>query len=342
MKKLIIYGIIVSLIAFGCKKEIEKKEPETIDSIVDTTNLKPIKVQENLSLIYDINKNTNLKYKLTTYQKSTQTIQIDSLISGYLEQDVEYFINATVKEKESNGNLNIDFYCEKVIANVKSSTGESLSYNSDDPPTDSLKKLQTKTFDVMAKANFSARISPTGEVLDIYRIDSIIDKLIADAPRKPSTEERFQITNDVSQGLLRPLIQQIFKIVTDKKLNVDSTWTQTYPTQLSVFEIENTATYRVTRIFESGKNRLVEVVGSLSIVSKGKQDYSENNINYKFHKPKVTGLSKTYFDIDKKCVRSSSADVTFEVTVDMQQKGNPKIYKRIEKIQTKNSVLLLN
>lgn len=179
-------------------------------------------------------------------------------------------------------------------------------------------------------------------MLDIYRVDTIIDKLVADAPRKPSTEERFQITNDVSQGLLRPLIQQIFRNVTDKKLNVDSIWTQTYPTQLSVFDIENTATYKVIKIFESEGKRLVEIEGSLKINAKGKQDHTEGNISYKFYKPKVSGISKAYFDLDKKCFRSSSADVTFEVVVDIQQKGDPKIYKRTEKIQSKNSILLLN
>lgn len=342
MKKLIILGIILSLFAFGCKKEAEKKEPENQTEIIDTTNIKPIKVQENITLNYDLNKNTNLKYKLTTYQKSIQSLQLNSLVSGYVEQNVEYIVNASIKEKEANGNLTIDFYVEKVKANIKSSTGESLVYDSDNPPTDSVKKLQTKSFDVIAKASFTARITPTGEILDIYKTDSIIDKLISDAPRKPSTEERLQITNDVSQGLLRPLIQQIFRNVTDKSLNVDSSWTQTYPTQLSVFEIENTAIYRVSKFFETDGKRLVEIEGTLKINAKGKQDYSEGNVNYKFQKPKVTGTSKSYFDLDKKCFRSSTADVTFEVVVDMQQKGNPKVFKRTEKIQTKNSVLLLN
>lgn len=342
MKKTIIFGIILSILAFGCKKDTEKKEPESPAKIIDTTNIKPIEVKESISLTYDLKKNTTLKFKLTTYQKTSQVLQLDSLISGYLEQNVEYLVNASIKEKESNGNLTIDFYVDKVIADIKSSTGESLNYNSDNPPTDSLKKLQTKTFDVIAKANFSARISPTGEVLDIYRTDSIIDKLIADAPRKPTTEERFQITNDVSQGLLRPLIQQIFRNVTDKKVNVDSSWTQNYPTQLSVFEIENTAKYTVKKIFESNGNKLVEIEGLLTINAKGKQNYTEGNISYKFYKPKVTGTSKSYFDLDKKCFRTSSSDVTFEVVVDMQQKGDPKIYKRTEKILTKNSVLLIN
>lgn len=342
MKRLITLLTIISLFSIGCKKETEKKEPVSDAKIIDTTNIKPIKIQDNISITYDLNKNANLKFKLSTYQKSTQIIQLDTVVSGYVEQKVDYIVDVKIKEKESNGNLTIDFFVEKVKADIKSSTGESLNYDSDNPPTDSLKKLQTKTFDVIAKANFSARISPTGDVLDIYRVDTIIDKLVADAPRKPSTEERFQITNDVSQGLLRPLIQQIFRSVTDKKLNVDSIWTQTYPTQLSVFDIENTATYKVIKIFESEGKRLVEIEGSLKINAKGKQDHTEGNISYKFYKPKVSGISKAYFDLDKKCFRSSSADVTFEVVVDIQQKGDPKIYKRTEKIQSKNSILLLN
>lgn len=342
MKKLILLPILFSLIVFGCKKEENKAEAPEKAAVIDTTNIKPIQVQENVSLIYDLKKNSVLRFKLTNYSKNTQTIHLDSVMSGYFEQTVDYYIKVTVKNKEENGNLELDFYCEKIKATGSSSTGEKLQFDSENPPTDSLQKQITKNFDLLVNADFSARLSSTGEVLDIYRSDKIIDKIVENAQRKPSFEERAAIKTDIDMGLLRPLIQQIFRLMPDKSVNVDSTWEQTYPLQLSVFDIQNTAKYKVTKIFESNGNKLVEVLGTLSIQSAGKTDHTEGNITYKFMKPKATGYGKIFYDLDKKVVRNSTTDVTFELTVNMSQKGDPRVYKRVDKIQTKNTLVLLN
>ncbi|MCR4417366.1 MAG: DUF6263 family protein [Ignavibacteria bacterium] len=342
MKKLILFFVLISLTVFGCKKEEKKAEAPETAAVVDTTNIKPIQVQENVYLKYDLKKNSVLRFRLTNYSKNTQTLQLDSTITGYFEQTVDYYFKVNVKNKEENGNLELDFLCEKIKATGSSSNGEKLEYDSENPPTDSLQKQIAKNFDLLLNGEFSVRLSPIGEVLDVYRFDSIVEKLLQNAQRKPTLEEREAIKNDIKLGLLRPIIQQIFREFPENSVNVDSTWQQTYPLQLSVFEIQNTAKYKVSRFFESNGNKLVEILGTLSIESAGKTNHTEGNITYKFAKPKATGYGKIYYDLDKKCVRNSTTDVTFELTVNMTQKGNPKTYKRIDKIQTKNSLLLLN
>lgn len=342
MKKLFLFFVLISITFFGCKKEEKKVETPETSTVIDTTNIKPIQVQENVFLKYDLKKNSILRFRLTNYSKNTQTLQLDSLITGYFEQTIDYYFKVNVKNKEENGNLELDFHCEKIKALGSSSSGEKLQYDSENPPTDSLQKQIAKNFDLLVNAEFSVRLSPTGEILDIYRFDSVVDKLLQDAQRKPSLEEREAIKNDIKLGLLRQIIQQIFREFPEKSVNVDSTWEQTYPLQLSVFEIKNTAKYKVTRFFESNGDKLVEILGTLSIESAGKTDHTEGNITYKFSKPKATGYGKIFYDLDKKCVRNSMTDVTFELTINMRQKGNPKVYTRIDKIQTKNTLMLLN
>lgn len=342
MKKLIVLISLIFLLAIGCEKKQLKVVPSKESKKIDTINIKPIINNENISLLYNLTHNTILKYKLNTYSKNTQILHLDSLISGYVTQNVTYFFDVKVKDKEKDGKLTLDIFCKEITASSESSTGEKFQYDSKNPPTDSLGKIISKNFEILSGVNFSVRITPTGEILDIFRSDNILDKLLMDAPRKPSNEERQQIKVDIEQGVLIPLVQQIFKILPDKSINVDSTWVQSYPSQISVFELQNKAQYRVNRIFESNNKKLVEIFGTLNALPSGKTDYTEGNISYKFSKPKISGNSKIYYDLDKKCIRNAVSEVNLELAVNMNQKGNPKTYKKIDKIETKNTLTLLD
>lgn len=342
MKKTLILLTLIILFISGCKKDTDKPEQKITVDQIDTVNVQPIKINDGVSLLYDLPVNSLLRYKLTSYQKNTQTLLIDSTITGFIEQKVDYIFKLTVKEKENNGNMDLNIDCEDIKATISSSTGEKLTFDAANPPKDSLTMMQTKNFAILAGVNFSARVSPTGDVLDVYRSDEIINRIISESPRKPSEEEKLALKKDVELGILKPIVEQILKNTTDKKVNLDSTWTKTYSTPVSVFDIQNTATYKVTKIFESNNNKLAEISGSLSTVSTGKTDYTENNIKYKFQKPRVSGSSKMYFDLNKKCIRTASSNVTIELIMDMQEVGKSKIYKRSDKIETRNTLTLFD
>lgn len=342
MKKLLLLLTLIVLFGSGCKKDSDKPEQKISTDKIDTNNVQPIKIDEGISLLYDLPIHSSLKYKLTSYQKNTQSLLIDSVITGFIEQKVDYVFKIMVKEKEKNGNMDLNIQCEDIKATISSSTGEKVTFDAANPPQDSLIIMQTKNFAILAGVNFSARVSPTGDVLDVYRSDEIINRIISEAPRKPSEEEKLALKKDIELGILKPIVEQILKNTTEKKVNLDSMWTKTYSTPVSVFDIQNTATYKVTKIFESNNNKLVEITGSLTTVSTGKTDYTENNIKYKFKKPRVSGSSKMYFDLNKKCIRSASSNVSIELTMDMQEVGKPKVYKRTDKIETRNILTLFD
>lgn len=342
MKKTIILLTLVMLFISSCKKDTNRPEQKFMSNQIDTINVQPVKIDEGVSLLYDLPVYSSLRYNLTSYQKNTQTLLLDSTITGFIEQKVDYIFKLTVKEKEKNGNIDLNIQCEDIKATISSSTGEKFTFDAANPPKDSLTIMQTKNFAILTGVNFSARVSPTGDVLDVYRSDEIINRIISESPRKPSEEERLALKKDVELGILKPIVEQILKNTTDKKVNLDSTWTKTYSTPVSVFDIQNTATYKVTKIFESNNNKLVEISGFLTTISTGKTDYTENNIKYKFQKPRVSGSSKIYFDLNKKCIRNASSTITIELTMNMQKVGKPKIYKRTDKIETRNTLTLFD
>ncbi|MBM4174720.1 MAG: hypothetical protein FJ213_00885 [Ignavibacteria bacterium] len=344
MKSLLAIAVSTFLLFFGCGSDTKQEEPRSEDSI-STSEISlsaPVQIEDGVHLLYDIKKGTTLKYKMRNYNKSIQSIISDTTMSQSMTQDIEYYFNVKVNDKDESGNLSLDFFCERIKAKGESSLGEKLTYDSKTPPTDSLEKRKYMNFDVLAGVDFAARISSTGEILDIFKTDKILEKIVKEAPKEPTAAEKAQLRNDIQQAVIRPLVQQIFKNTTDKKMNIDSSWTLNYPSQISVFEMENVAQYKLKNFYEKDNSKLAEVDAQLTVKSKGKSEFSEQGVNYNFEKPKTSGSGKLYFDLDRKCIKRAVSDVSFEMTLKMKEVKTGKEAKRIDKIETRNLTELLN
>lgn len=344
MKALFFIALLAQLFTIGCGSEDKKADPMSSDSIStsETVFTNPVQINDGVNLLYDLNKGTTLKYKMHNYNKSQQSIIADSTMSQSMVQEIEYFFTVKIKDKEESGNLTIDFVCDQIKAKGESSLGEKLNYDSKNPPADSLERKKYMNFDVIVGADFSARISSTGEIIDIFKTDKILDKIISGAPQQPTSTEKAQLRNDIQQAVLKPLIQQIFKNTTDKKMNIDSSWTLNYPSQISVFEMDNSAQYKLKNFYEKDDSRIAEIDAALTVKAKGKTEFSESGVNYNFEKPKTSGSGKLFFDLDRNCIKRAESNVSFELALKMKEVKTGKEAKRIDKVETRNVTVLLN
>jgi hypothetical protein len=344
MKPIYFIALFALGFIFGCRNEEKKAEPLSGDlsSTRETNFTKPVQIDEGVYLLYVLNKGTTLKYKMHNYNKSTQSIVTDSTISQSMVQNIEYFFTIKIQDKEESGNLSINFVCDQIKAKGESSLGEKLNYDSRNPPEDSLERKKYINFEVLVDADFSARISPTGEIIDIFKTDKILEKIVSGAPKLLTPAEKAQLRSDIQQAVLKPLIQQIFKTTTDKKMNIDSSWTLHYPSQISVFELENSAHYKLKNFYEKDNSKIAEIDATLSVKSKGKSDFTEEGVNYSFEKPITSGTGKLYFDLNRKCIKRSESNVSFELVLKMKEIQSGKEAKRIDKVETRNITELLN
>lgn len=345
MNKLIFAFAFCLIVFVSCETKRGKEKDLLSDStfVEDTAPKKSILLKEGIQLKYALDKGEILKYRVKTFNRTTQSIISDSTLAQSFTQDINYLFNLKVVDQEENGNLTLNFLCERITAKGESSTGEKLSYDSNNPPKDTSERKQYFNFEILVGSDFSARISLTGEILDIFKMDKIIDKILTEVPRQPTAEEKFQLNNDIMQGVIKPLIQQMFKTVTDKKIYVDSSWANTYPSKLSVFDLENTARYQLKKVYESNGKQIAEIDGSLSVKSHGKTDFLEKGVNYKFEKPIASGTGKIYFDLTHNCISKAESQVSFETVLHISEnKAGGKKAKRTDKIESKNFVELLN
>ncbi len=344
MKSLLAIAMLPFLLFIGCGGDSKQEYPinEDSTSISEMTLSTPVQIDDGVFLLYDVKKGSTFRYKMRNYNKSIQSIIADTTMSQSMTQDIEYYFTVKVNDKDESGNLSLDFFCERIKAKGESSLGEKLTYDSKTPPTDSLEKQKYMNFEVLVGVDFAARISSTGEILDIFKTDKILEKIVKEAPKEPTAAEKAQLRSDIQQAVIRPLVQQIFKSTTSKKMNIDSSWTLNYPSQISVFEMENIAQYKLKNFYEKDDSKLAEIDAHLTVKSKGKSEFSEGGVNYNFEKPKTSGSGKLFFDLDRKCIKRSESDVSFELTLKMKEVKTGKEAKRIDKIETRNVTELLN
>ncbi|MCX8010912.1 MAG: hypothetical protein N3A61_07155, partial [Ignavibacteria bacterium] len=117
----------------------------------------------------------------------------------------------------------------------------------------------------------------------------------------------------------------------------------TYPGQISVFDLENTARYQVKKFFSLNGSNIAEIHSSLTVKATGKSEASEGGVNFKFEKPKVNGIGKIYFDLTRHCIKKAESQVSFEINVQIQEaKAGGEKAKRVEKVESKNMTELLH
>ena len=117
---------------------------------------------------------------------------------------------------------------------------------------------------------------------------------------------------------------QIFRILPKHNVGIDSLWTNTYISQIGVFEVTNTAKYKLTGFEKLDDERLAVIDAGLDIKSKGKEKATEKGINYEFKKPEATGSGTIYFNINKGCIEKSKTTTTLKMSLKMNMPKSPR------------------
>ncbi|MFA7228272.1 MAG: DUF6263 family protein [Melioribacteraceae bacterium] len=314
MKQIIIK--ITSLFIFlailsGCGKNESRQSAASID----TNSLKSVDMGgEKVFLKYLFKKNDKLSYKLTTITTTLQTIKADSLQKSSADQTLTYFFDIEVidVDKDNVAELSVNIPSISFTGNIN---GEKMSYNSKNASKDDKDKFGE--FEVIVNSPFRARINQKGEVLEVTRIDKMIEKMISLKPEmsKMTADQKIAMIKNISEGEIRPRTQLLFRELASNEVAKDSTWQLTSPANLAVFQMENTSKYKVDDFVQVGDDKAVKLSASLLSKWTGNKKGSEGGMNFLFDDPKISGGGTILFNIDKGHVIKSETFTTIEMGV---------------------------
>jgi len=332
MKKIFII-LIAGLIIYGCGGQKKEKPVESQNKFnFDTTDIKavPVANQNQLYLLrYKLQKGNTYNFRVTAISKDEQTISNkDTTMSQNMEQTMIYNLGFDVTDIDADSTMEMKTTINSIKVDGSAGT-QKIQYQSG-LTKDTAEIHKYAEYESLVRNPFNIRISKLGDLLDIYRVEGIVNKLLkirgyADSLK---SEEKITLKNDITESVLKPILNQIFRKMPDNKVSKDTTWKIEQPaTSLMVFQVENTTIFTITGIENLNGDIIADIQGGLKTKISGKNTLNQQGVNYEFTKPETSGGGKIYFNITKGLLQKTKTSSSVKIGVSMEsrgQKGNKK------------------
>lgn len=344
MKNLLITALLSLTLFISCQKEKsseEQKAPEEIASTFDSTALATTSVDENedqsFLFRYKFEPGKSFKYRLTTISDREQSITADSTISDNLTQTIIFVMNFKTLSLDIDSVAELE--CTFSSVNLKANAnGIAVNYQSG-AKMDSTERQKFPEYEALLNNSFNLRVGKQGEIIDIYKIDKIINKFLSIRGLLDSltAQEKVMAQQDLTNRSIKPLLAQIFREVPEHKMAKDSTWSYNRESlPIMVFQVDYENSYKVESLEMLGDERLAVINGTLKTKVSGTETHSERGINYKFNKPITTAGGKIYFNLNKGLIQKSRSQTNLQNSYTMEMSTPEGIKKASAKEVTSN------
>ncbi len=332
---------LLIILIIGCSK----KENTQNAASIDTSKLQSVNMSgQKVFLKYQFKKNDKLRYKLTTITNTLQTVKADTLMKSTADQTLTYNFDIEIMEVDQDNVAELSINISSISFNGNIN-GEKINYDSK-ATLSKADKDKFGEFEVIVNSPFRARVNQKGEVLEVTRIDKMVDKMIALRPemQKMAADQKVALIKNISEGEIRPRTQLLFRELTTNEVAKDSSWQLSSPATIAVFQIENISKFKVEDFVKVGDDKAAKLSASLTSKWTGNKKGSQEGMNFLFDDPKISGGGTILFNIDKGLIIRSETSTTVEMGVqvdgkDAAQKMRHTLRKDLSK--NKNIVELL-
>ena len=219
-----------ALILFGCSEKKEKNaasDNTKNTSVSNAEKLKnaPVENIDGLVLIkYKFEKGKTYNYKMTAVSEDNQSIHVkDTVLNQIVHQNIVYMLSFEPKDIDADSvtELNCNVTSVKLDADAN---GQTFSYESG-TTVDSASQNRYAQYASLVNNPFGVRVSKQGEVVEIFRVDKIVNKYLTIkgyADSVTSTEKE-AMRKDIAEGSLKPLITQMIRKFPAHSIGKDST-----------------------------------------------------------------------------------------------------------------------
>ena len=319
--------ILTFLLLAGCGKKTEQAPVKVTDQNqynVDSSDIKatPIDAKdETFSLEYKFPKGKTYHYRLTTITHDVQTIRTDTTLRSDVTQNIIYLIDLKPVSVDKDGVIEFNLLFNSVKLNANAN-GKEFNFESS-TATDSSEINKYAEYKALTGTDMGLRVTKYGEILEVFRTDKVVNNFLTIKGFADSVNaaQREQLRENMVQGAIKPLLYQIFRKTADHPMEVDSDWTvKQQPSQMLVFQIQSTNTYKITGLQKLGNDKLAVIEGGLKTDISGKNKVTQQGVDYTFKKPVTSAGGKFYFNLNDGCIQKAKTYTSVDINFNMSAK----------------------
>lgn len=338
--------IVVSISLFamcGKKEESNQKQETALKS--DSAAVRPVPALEvgAIKLRLGCRKGDRLVYRLITQAEQTRSMGTQTQTTAIR---TAYVFTHEVMDVDKEQRITLKVRCDSVRVDANSPMG-TVTYDSNDAG-DSLKARQQPFTELGALANseFYSKITPRGDILQVYEVDEIIDKLLGPHRNEVDPKTRQMIRDGFADSMLPNLLRQWMQFLPENPVEIDSSWSKVTNEKMETLDVKSTATYTLKKIEESGGKRTAFIDAKLRATFAGKRSFEQQGVRYEIGNPQVSGSGSSSFDLERGCVLrrdlSISTSMNYKVSGKDKETGKPSSVNLLQRIKQETSVQLLN
>jgi hypothetical protein len=338
---LIIFAFVVISYS-GCdKKETDNKEVSNSKGSGETSELlKKDEKGTKVNLIVKPKKGDVFRYKINAKTSSSEKSPLTGDKEMSSDQDINYFYTEEVNDISSAGivTYKIRFDSINIVSGIKSADSSvSMTYNSNIKDS-SYSKPEFLQYNAIMNEEFFARVSPQGEISDIYGLETVYEKIFKGLGDTLSPEQKNELKDSFGQEAIKAVIQQQFQMFPQSEVYKDSTWSRSYETQILIFPVKNILTYKISDIKEEKASTLLTIDADLAVEFMEKE-FKDKGMTYKAEEISTGGRGKIVYDITKGCVVNKETSTNIDLGLKLSARGQSIMTS--QKVKTELKVQLL-
>ena len=254
MKNFLIIILIVSL--FACSKNENKNESNKLQS----ESLEKISIgNEKVSLAYKFSKGDKFKYSLTTKSQNEEIVVADSTMKSKADQTLKYLFDCEVIDIDEDKIAEISLVVSSINFDIDIN-GQKIHFDSNQKISEE-DKQKFMEYIVLHNTPFRARINKHGEVIEITRVEKMIDKMNSLSQQKQNltTEQKSALAKQLAESAIRPITQMLFRELPHQEVAKDSSWEKRFPQPLGTMTMENIAKFTVVDFVKVNGNKTAKI-----------------------------------------------------------------------------------
>lgn len=274
------------------------------------------------SLIMKPKKGDVFRYKMNaiTSSKEKSPMTKDKEITSI--QNIDYYFSEEVNDVATTGIITYKIVFDSINIVSSMATGDStvsLTYSSN--IKDSVySKPDFIQYNSIMKEEFFARVSPLGEVSEIYGLEKVYENMYKALGDTLDDAQKETLKNSFGKEAIQAVLQQQFQIFPENAVYKDSSWTRSYDTQIIIFPVKNILKYKLLDIKNTNNDNIVKIDADLSVEFMNK-DVKDEKMSYKVEEEQTGGKGTIEFNLSKGCLVSKQTKTNIDLKIKLAAGG---------------------